>query len=175
MDTNNNQELHHITAIVENRPGVMQRVASMFSRRGFNMDNLSVGPTDDPKYSRMTITVKGDPSILEQVVKQLNKLIPIIKVRELPLFESIERELGLIKVKAQKPEARNEITQYVEVYHGTIVDVTQDSMIIEVTGDPEKLNSFVKLMAPYGIREIARTGVTAMHRGQKAASDSVKQ
>lgn len=169
------EEKHHlISALVENRPGVMQRVASMFSRRGFNMDNLSVGPTENPKYSRITIRVRGDEAILEQVVKQLNKLITVIKVRELLEFESVQRELALVKVATTKKDSRAEIAQYVDVFRGSIIDVSAESLIIEITGDSKKIDAFVDLMIPYGIKEISRTGVTAMHRGQKKVTDSVK-
>jgi acetolactate synthase-1/3 small subunit len=168
------EKLRLVSALVENKPGVMQRIAGMFSRRGFNMDNLSVGPTDNPRYSRITITVRGDEAILEQVVKQMNKLITIIKVRELTEDEAVRRELALIKVSAKKAESRTEIAQYVDVFRGSIVDVSHDSMIIEVTGDPDKIDAFVRLMQPYGIREISRTGVTALHRGKKNVRDSVK-
>ena len=165
---------HLISALVENKPGVMQRIAGMFSRRGFNMDNLSVGPAEKEGYSRITITVKGDEPTLEQVVKQMNKLITIIKVRELREGEAVCRELALIKVNTAKAETRTEIAQYVDVFRGSIVDVSSDSMIIEITGDPDKIDAFAKLMQPYGIKELARTGVTALHRGTKSVSDSVK-
>ncbi len=165
---------HLISALVENKPGVMQRIAGMFSRRGFNMDNLSVGPTENSNYSRITITVKGDETILEQVVKQLNKLITVVKVRELTEGEAVRRELGLLKVNTGKADSRAEIAQYVDVFRGSIVDVSSDAMIIEITGDPEKIDAFVKLMQPYGIKELSRTGVTAMHRGVKSVRDSVK-
>jgi acetolactate synthase-1/3 small subunit len=168
------EKLQLISALVENKPGVMQRIAGMFSRRGFNMDNLSVGPTEDSKYSRITITVRGDETVLEQVVKQMNKLITVIKVRELTEGESVRRELALMKVSTNKADTRTEIAQYVDIFRGSIVDVSSDSVIVEITGDPEKIDAFVKLMQPYGIREIARTGVTALHRGPKLAKDSVK-
>ena len=168
------ERLRLISALVENKPGVMQRIAGMFSRRGFNMDNLSVGPTDNLNYSRITITVRGDESVLEQVVKQMNKLITVIKVRELTEAEAVRRELTLIKVNAQKADVRTEIAQYVDVFRGSIVDVSPDSMIMEVTGDPDKIDAFVRLMQPYGIKEISRTGVTALHRGKKNVRDSVK-
>jgi acetolactate synthase-1/3 small subunit len=165
---------HLISALVENKPGVMQRIAGMFSRRGFNMDNLSVGPTDNQAYSRITITVKGDETVLEQVVKQMNKLITVIKVRELAEGEAVQRELALIKVSCSKENSRSEIAQYVDVFRGNIVDVSPDSMIMEITGDPQKIDAFSKLMQPYGIKELSRTGVTAMHRGTKNIADSVK-
>jgi acetolactate synthase-1/3 small subunit len=167
-------DTHLLSALVENRPGVMQRIAGMFSRRGFNMDNLSVGPTEDPKYSRVTITVKGDESVLEQVVKQMNKLISVVKVRELNEEDSVSRELSLIKVNASKPEARSEIAQYVDVFRASIVDVSTESIIIEITGDGDKIDAFIRLMQPYGIREVSRTGVTAMKRGTRRIKDSVK-
>ncbi len=168
------ENFHLISALVENKPGVMQRIAGMFSRRGFNMDNLSVGPTDNPNYSRITITVSGDERILEQVVKQMNKLVPVLKVRELTEKESVCRELALVKITTAKADARSEATQYVDVFRGSIVDVSPDSMIVEITGSPDKIDAFVKLVQPYGIKELARTGVTAMHRGVKSVKDSVK-
>jgi len=168
------EKYHLISALVENKPGVMQRIAGMFSRRGFNMDNLSVGPTENQTYSRMTITVRGDDAILEQVIKQLNKLITVVKVRELTEGESVRRELALLKVNTGKADARSEIAQYVDVFRGNIVDVSSAYMILEITGDPEKIDAFVKLMQPYGIKELSRTGVTAMHRGVKSVKDSVK-
>jgi acetolactate synthase-1/3 small subunit len=165
---------HLVTALVENKPGVMQRISGMFSRRGFNIDNISVGPTENPNYSRMTLTVKGDDATLEQVVKQMNKLIPIIKVRDLNEGESVCRELALVKVKTPKGDARTEVSQYVDVFRGNIVDVGADTIIAEIIGDPDKIDAFVKLMEPYGIVELARTGITAMHRGTKSVRDSVK-
>lgn len=167
-------KFHLISALVENKPGVMQRIAGMFSRRGFNMDNLSVGPTENPKYSRMTITVHGDETVLEQVIKQMNKLVPVIKVRELGWNDAVCRELALIKLSTSRAESRAEIAQYVDVFRGSIVDVSPDSMVIEITGDPDKIEAFVKLVQQFGIKELARTGVTAMHRGQKSVRDSVK-
>ncbi len=165
---------HLLSALVENKPGVMQRVSGMFARRGFNIDNISVGPDKDPNYSRMTITVRGDNAVLEQVVKQLNKLISVIKVRDLKEKDAVSRELALVKVSTSKAEARTEIAQYVDVFRGSIVDVSQDSMIVEITGDVDKINAFIGLMQPYGIKELARTGVTAMHRGGRSITDSVK-
>lgn len=165
---------HLISALVENKPGVMQRISGMFSRRGFNIDNLSVGPTADPEHSRVTITVKGDQKILEQVVKQLNKLITVIKVRDLNEAEAVRRELALIKINTPKGDTRSEVAQYVDVFRGSVIDVSADSMIVEITGDPEKIDAFVRLVKPYGIKEMARTGVTAMHRGVKSVKDSVR-
>ncbi len=165
---------HLLSALVEDRPGVMQRISGMFSRRGFNIDNISVGPAEREGYSRVTISVKGDDQVLEQVVKQLNKLISVIKVRELGREDSLSRELALIKVSTSKSDSRSEIAQYVDVFRGNIVDVSQDSMIVEITGDSKKIDAFIRLMRPYGIRELARTGVTAMRRGPKKITDSFR-
>lgn len=168
------EKFHLVSALVENKPGVMQRIAGMFSRRGFNMENLSVGPTENHAYSRITITVSGDEQVLEQVIKQMNKLVPVIKVRELSDKESVCRELALIKISTARGEARAEVAQYVDIFRGSVVDVAPDSMIVEITGDTDKIDAFIKLAQPYGIKEIARTGVTAMHRGAKSVRDSVK-
>jgi len=160
-----------LSALVENKPGVMQRISGMFSRRGFNIDNITVGPTDNPKYSRMTLTVKGDERVLEQVVKQMNKLISVIKVRDLDFEDSVIRELALIKVSTKKTNARTHIIQYVDVFRGNIVDVAPDSVIAEIVGDSNKINAFIELVTQFGIIEVARTGITAMNRG----STGIKQ
>lgn len=167
-------EKHLLTALVENKPGVMQRISGMFSRRGFNIENISVGPTENPAYSRITLAVKGDERVLEQVVKQMNKLVPVIKVRELNEKDAVVRELALVKISVSNQNARNEITHYVEVFRGRIVDVSPDSLIVEITGDPEKIDAFISLVMPYGIKEVARTGITAMHRGAKEIKSPVK-
>ncbi len=168
------EKIHILVALVENKPGVMQRISGMFSRRGFNIDSLSVGTTEDPHHSRMTITVRGDNRVLEQVVKQMNKLIPVIKVRDLSEKTSVSRELCLIKVSTSKQDSRAEIAQYVDIFRGNIIDVSLDSMIVEITGDTDKINAFIKLMQPYGIKEVSRTGITAMHRGHKSVKDQKK-
>ena len=168
------EEMHTPTALVENKPGVMQRMSGMFSRRGFNIDNITVGPTENVKYSRVTLAVNGDERLVEQVVKQLNKLISVIKVRDIDEKDSVCRELALVKVSTANSKSRAEITQYVEVFRGNIIDVATDSLIIEITGDPEKIDAFVELMEQYGIKEVARTGITAMCRGGKTVKDSIK-
>jgi len=168
------EKIHLLSALVENKPGVMQRISGMFSRRGFNIENISVGPTDNPAYSRITLAVKGDKSILEQVVKQMNKLIPVIKVRELKEGDAVVRELALVKISTPSGSARSEVAQYVDVFRGNIVDVATDSVIAEIVGDPEKIDAFITVLSPYGIKEVARTGITAMHRGSKNIKSSVK-
>ena len=157
---------HTIAVIVENKSGVLTRIAGLFSRRSFNIDSLSVGATDNPDYSRMTITVHGDRDVLEQVTKQLSKLINVIRVSEMETGESIERELAIIKVSADK-ENRSEIMQIVNIFRASIIDVSQRSMIIEVTGDEEKIDAIVQLLRQFGIKEMARTGKVSMVRGAR--------
>ncbi len=157
---------HTIAVIVENKSGVLTRIAGLFSRRSFNIDSLSVGATDNPDYSRMTITVHGDEDVLEQVVKQLSKLINVIRVSELIPSESVERELAVIKVTADK-ESRGEIMQIVDIFRASIIDVSARSMIIEATGDEEKIDAIVQMLRQYGIKEMARTGKVSMVRGTK--------
>lgn len=157
---------HTIAVIVENKSGVLTRIAGLFSRRSFNIDGLSVGATDNPEYSRMTITVEGDKEVLEQVIKQLSKLINVIRVSELAPAESVERELAIIKVTADK-ESRSEIMQIVNIFRAKIIDVSARSMIIEVTGDEEKINAIVQLLRQFGIKEMARTGKVSMIRGAR--------
>ena len=157
---------HNIAVIVENKSGVLTRIAGLFSRRSFNIDSLSVGTTDNPEYSRMTITVQGDRDVLEQVIKQLSKLINVIRVSELDPSESLERELAVIKVSVDR-ENRSEIMQIVNIFRARIIDVSQRSMIIEVTGDEEKVDAIVQLLRQFGIKELARTGKVSMIRGAR--------
>ncbi len=152
-------------ALVDNKPGVLQRVASMFSRRGFNIDGITVGPTDNPSIARMTITARGDDRVLEQVIKQMNKLVSVIKVSDLDKDNSVCRELCIIKVHAPNEKKKSEIIQYTDVFRGRIIDVSSDSLTAEITGDPGKIDAFVDLTRSFGIKEIARTGITAMQRG----------
>lgn len=154
-----------IAALVENKPGVLARVASLFRRRGFNIDSLSVGRTEREDLSRMTIVVEGDEKVVEQVTKQLNKLIEVIKVSDVTK-NAVERELCLVKVNVQ-PERRGEIIELANIFRARIVDVSRDSFIIEITGDEEKIEAFIDLMRQYGIKELARTGKVAMARGGK--------
>ncbi|NYT02223.1 MAG: acetolactate synthase small subunit [Methanosarcinales archaeon] len=157
---------HTIAVIVENKPGVLTRIAGLFSRRSFNIDSLSVGATDNPEYSRMTISVEGDEETLEQVIKQLSKLINVIRVSKLDPIESVERELAIIKVSADK-ENRSEIMQLVSVFRAKIIDVSPRSIIIEVTGDQNKVDALERLLRQFGIKEMARTGKVSMIRGSK--------
>jgi acetolactate synthase-1/3 small subunit len=157
---------HTIAVIVENKSGVLTRIAGLFSRRSFNLESLSVGATDNPDYSRMTLSVQGDEVVLEQVIKQLSKLINVIRVSELSPDESIERELAIIKVSADK-ENRSEIMQLVSVFRANIIDVSARSMIIEVTGDEQKIDALVLLLRQFGIKELARTGKVSMIRGAR--------
>ena len=157
---------HIIAVIVENKSGVLTRIAGLFSRRSFIIDSLSVGATDNPEYSRMTITVQGDRDVLEQVIKQLSKLINVIRVSELDPAESLERELAVIKVSVDR-ESRSEIMQIVNIFRARIIDVSQRSMIIEVTGDEEKVDAMVQLLRQFGIKELARTGKVSMVRGAR--------
>ncbi len=154
-----------IAVLVENKPGVLARVSSLFRRRGFNIESLAVGTTEREDISRMTIVVKGDDRTLEQVMKQLNKLIEVIKVSDLS-ENSVERELALIKVHAP-PAKRSEIIEIANIFRARIVDVARDSFIIEITGDEDKINAFVDLMRQFGIKEMARTGKISMARGSK--------
>jgi len=156
---------HTIAVLVENKPGVLARVASLFRRRGFNIESLTVGTTEREDLSRMTIVVEGDEKVVEQVTKQLNKLIETIKVSEIS-EGSVERELCLLKVHAP-PEKRGEIVELTNIFRARIVDVSRDSFIIEVTGDEDKVSAFIDLMRQYGIKELARTGKVAMVRGSK--------
>ena len=153
-----------IVAIVENKPGVLARTAGLFSRRGFNIESLVVGATENPNYSRMTISVKADEVVLEQVMKQLNKLINVIKVSRLDPEDTVERELAIIKVDTKK-ETRSEIVQIVDVFRARTVDIAEGELIIEVTGNRDKIDAVMKLLENYGIREMSRTGEVILARG----------
>ncbi len=161
---------HTLSVLVENRPGVLTRVAGLFARRGYNIDSLAVGMTEDPDISRMTIVVEGDEYVIAQVTKQLNKLIDIIKVLDITGEAYVERELILIRVNAS-PEVRGEIMQIVDIFRARIVDIGKDSLIIETTGDLGKIHAIISSMQPFGILEVVRTGKVAMVRGPKYESD----
>ena len=155
---------HHIlTVTVENKPGVLSRVAGLFSRRAFNIFSLAVSPTDDENFSRMTIVVDAESAPLEQVVKQLNKLIPVIKITEVAPAEGVERELMLVIVKASA-ETRSHVTELSAIFEAKIVDVGYDAMTIMVSGEPDRLDAFSDLVKPFGIVEIQRTGRIALPR-----------
>ena len=157
---------HTISALVENHFGVLASVAGLFSSRGFNIDSLSVGETEDPSISRMTIVVNGDDRILEQVMKQLNRLVDVIKVIDLTVQDYVDRELLLIKVSTSKA-ARSEIMEIVHVFRSRIVDISPSTMTVEATGTEAKINAIIGMLRPFGIKEIARTGKVALLREVK--------
>ncbi|OGO04258.1 MAG: acetolactate synthase small subunit [Chloroflexi bacterium RBG_13_54_8] len=159
---------HTLVALVADRPGVLNRVASLFRRRGFNIDSIAVGHTEQKEISRMTIVVSGNAAMVEQVRKQLDKIIDVIKISDITDESMIERELALIKVKTT-PETRGEVIQIVDIFRANIVDVAPESLIVEVTGDEDKINSLFKLLQSFGIKEMARTGRVAMTRGTPLA------
>jgi len=159
---------HTITALVENKPGVLARVAGLFARRGFNIESLAVSITDDPTVSRMTIVVSGDDNTLEQINKQTDKLIDVIKVIDYSEIPILERELAMIKVSAE-PGQRAEIMQIVDVFRAKIVDISDTTFTIEVTGGIDKVDAIEKLLEPFGIKEVVRTGMIAMARGPHTA------
>jgi acetolactate synthase I/III small subunit len=162
------QQQHVITALVENHPGVLARVAGLFARRGYNIESLTVSVTEDPNMSRMTIVVGGDHTVLEQITKQLHKLIEVLRVVDYTETAAVERELALIKVNAE-PRDRAEIMQIVEIFRGRIIDMSEKTFIIEVTGSTDKLDKISGLLNGYGIKEMVRTGVIAMARGARTA------
>lgn len=157
---------HVISILVENQAGVLSRISGMFSARGYNIDSLAVGETIDPSVSRITITAHGDQMIIEQIIKQLRKLIDVIRVVNLSEKSYIDRELVLIKVKADK-KTRGEIMQIAEIFRGRIVDVAQGSIAVEVVGDQDKIEAVIGMYQPFGVLEIARTGRIAMFRGEE--------
>ena len=156
-----------ISVLVENKPGVLHGVSNLFRRRNFNIESITVGPSVHVDISRMTITVNGDEKTLEQVVKQLAKLIDVLKVEELEEGHFVMRELALIKVKVPTPKDRSDIINCVDVFRGRIIDVAIDSLTVEITGTPDKLDAFLNLMQTTGVIELARTGITALARGAK--------
>ena len=157
---------HTLAVLVENKAGVLSRVSSLFSRRGYNIDSLAVGVTEDPDISRITIVVHGDDHVVEQVTKQLNKLIDVIKVSDIGGDEAVERELALIKVAADA-DTRAEIIQIANIFRARIVDVAPKSMTVEITGDEGKVQAIEKLLRQFGIKELVRTGKIAIVRGSK--------
>jgi len=152
-----------LSILVENHSGVLSKMAGLFTRRGYNIDSLTVSITDDPSISRMTIVVNGDEQIIEQIVKQINKLIDVIKILELCPEKSVSRELALIKVTADQ-NARSHIIEVVNTFRCNIVEMNPKNMIIEITGDEEKVSAFIELMKPYGIKEVVRTGLVVLQR-----------
>ncbi|HHW47965.1 MAG TPA: acetolactate synthase small subunit [Clostridiaceae bacterium] len=164
---------HTLSILVENHAGVLSRVAGLFSRRGFNIDSLAVGVTENPDISRMTIVVDGDDYIVEQVSKQLNKLVDVIKIKNLDDSESVSRELALIKVSATA-STRSEIVQLVEIFRANIIDVSRNTLTIEISGDTDKVKALEDLLRQFGIKEIVRTGLIAIERGNKVINAGEK-
>lgn len=163
------EKKHILAVLVQNQPGVLAHIAGMFAARGFNIDSLVVGRTEDPSFSRMVIISSGDDVTLEQIRKQLGKIVPVVKVRDLSEQTCIERDLLLIQVHCP-PETRGELRQITEVFRGSIVDVGPRSITIQLTGPEDKIEAFVELCRPYGIKQLARTGVIAVPRStQKPA------
>ena len=158
------KDYHIISTLVEDKPGVLQKVAGLFNRRGFNIDSITVGESEVEGLSRMVITVHADKKGLEQVTKQLNKVVDVIKIKDITK-NAVKRELCLVKVNIPNEKARAEIMQYTNIFRAKIVDVTEETLLIELTGDKQKINAFISLVENYGIKKIARTGLTAMARG----------
>lgn len=155
---------HLLSILAENHAGVLSRISGLFSRRGYNIDSLSVGPTQDPKYSRITIVTTGDDMIVEQICKQVKKLVDVVEVLELIPTGSVSRELVFVKVSCVTSQF-NDIAGIVDVFRARIIDISPETVTVEITGTSDKIEAFTLLMEPFGIREISRTGVTAMQRG----------
>ena len=156
---------HTLSILVENKPGVLTRISGLFARRGFNIDTLSVGPTDDERYSRVTLTLDGALHPIDQVTKQLHKLVNVLKIRDLEPSGTVARELAMFKVAAEG-DRRAELLQATEVFRGKVVDLGKKSVIIELTGPTDKIEAFEKLVRPYGLIEMMRTGEIAVSRGR---------
>lgn len=161
---------HTLSVLVENQPGVLARIAGLFSRRGFNIDSLAVGPTEHDDVSRMTIVVNVEDLPLEQVTKQLNKLVEVIKIVELDPAVSVQRELLLVKVAADR-DTRSHVLETVQLFRAKVVDVGPDAVTIEATGNADKLDALLKVLEPYGIRELVQSGMVAMGRGARSITD----
>jgi acetolactate synthase-1/3 small subunit len=161
---------HTLSVLVQNRPGVLARIAGLFSRRGFNIDSLAVGPTEHDDVSRMTIVVNVDENPLEQVTKQLNKLVEVLKVVELEPTTSVQRELLLIKVRTD-PDNRTHVLETIELFRAKVVDVANDSVTVEATGNADKLDALLRMLEPYGIRELGQSGLVAVGRGPRSITD----
>jgi acetolactate synthase I/III small subunit len=159
---------HVLSLLVENKPGVLARIAGLFARRGFNIDSLAVGPTDDESISRITLTVDGAAHPIDQVTKQLHKLVNVIKIRDLPPRETVARELALFKISCQDGDARAQVLQFTEIFRGKVVDVSKRSVTVEVTGTDDKIEAFEDMARPFGLIEMVRTGEIAVARGRGA-------
>ena len=164
---------HTLSVLVENKPGVLARISGLFARRGYNIESLAVGPTERPELSRITLQVGvQDQFVLEQITKQLNKLIEVLKVVELE-ESAVRRELVLIKLKSD-PATRSQIIEVVQLFRGKTVDVHNDSLVVEATGSPEKLEALLEMLRPYGVRELVQSGLVALGRGSKSLTERAK-
>ncbi len=165
---------HTLSVLVENKPGVLARVSSLFSRRGFNIHSLAVGPTENPEVSRMTIVVAVEGLPLEQVTKQLNKLVNVLKIVELAPTQAVQRELALVKVRADS-ETRSQIVEIVQLFRAKTVDVSPDAVTVEATGTSDKLDALVKMLEPFGVREMVQSGMVALGRGPRSITSSTSR
>jgi acetolactate synthase-1/3 small subunit len=161
---------HTLSVLVENKPGVLARIASLFARRGFNIDSLAVGPTEFPEVSRMTIVVNVEDNPLEQVTKQLNKLINVLKIVELDSNASVSRELLLVKVKADA-QTRSQVLEVVQLFRAKVIDVAADAVTIEATGGGDKIEALLRVLEPFGIKELVQSGMVAVGRGSRSITD----
>ena len=159
---------HVLSLLVENKPGVLARIAGLFARRGFNIDSLAVGPTDDESMSRITLTVDGAAHPIDQVTKQLHKLVHVIKIRDLEPADTVARELALFKVSCQDGDSRAQVMQFIDIFRGKTVDVSKRTVTVEVTGTDDKIAAFEEMVRPFGLIEMVRTGEVAVARGRGA-------
>ena len=162
--------VHTLSVLVENKPGVLARIAGLFSRRGFNIDSLAVGPTEHPEIARMTIAVNVEDNPLEQVTKQLNKLINVLKIVELEPGASVQRELLLVKVRADL-DNRSHVLETVQLFRAKVIDVSPDSVTIEATGSADKLDALLRMLEPFGVKELVQSGMVAIGRGPRSITD----
>ena len=160
------QPMSTVAFLVENKPGVLFNVTNLFRRRGFNIESISVGPLENPDLARMTVSIKADSRILNQIVEQLDKMVDVIKVKRLDPMRTVMREMVLVKLNTLDPMAREEVLGHVNRYHGLILDIEPDSIVVEITGEPGTIDKFVDEVRPIGIIEISRTGVTALEKGR---------
>jgi acetolactate synthase I/III small subunit len=162
--------VHTLSVLVENKPGVLARISGLFARRGFNIDSLAVGPTEHPEISRMTIAVNVESSPLEQVTKQLNKLVNVIKIVELEPSSAVQRELLLVKVRADL-DNRSHVLETVQLFRAKVIDVSTDSVTIEATGSADKLSALLRMLEPFGVKELVQSGMVAIGRGPRSITD----
>ena len=164
-------QFHTLSVLVQNRPGVLARIAGLFARRGFNIESLAVGPTEDPAYTRVTIVIEAESEqVLEQITKQLNKLVEVIRILEFAAGEAVRRELILVKVRADA-RSRSQLMEIATMFRGRIVDVAPESIVIEATGSYSKIRALLELLEPYGVRELVQSGSVALGRGVRAITD----